>query len=171
MSRAQARILTVNGHTPQVHPAAWIAPDAVLAGRIEVQAGASIWFGCVLRAEVGQVVIGEDSNLQDHAVVHADPDHDVMVGARVTVGHRVTLHGCTVGDDALVGIGAILLNGAEVGSGALVGAGAVVTENTVVAADTVVLGAPAKPRDITPPPVPRPNVAVYRQLAELYRDA
>lgn len=166
-----AIIITVNGHTPQVHPEAFVAPGVVLAGNIEVAAGASIWFGSVVRAEVGRVVVGPDSNLQDGTVVHADPDFDVIVGRRVTVGHRVVLHGCTVGDDVLVGMGAIVLNGSHVGARALVGAGSVVTEGTMVAPDTVVVGTPARPRDLSLPPVPRANVAGYRQLSALYRDA
>ncbi len=164
-------IITVNGHTPSVDPEAFVAPGVVLAGNIEVAAGASIWFGSVLRAEVGRIVIGPDSNIQDGTVVHADPDYEVVVGHRVTVGHRVVLHGCTVGDDVLVGMGAIVLNGADVGPRALVGAGSVVTEGTVVEPDTVVVGTPARPRDLTLPPVPRANVAGYRQLSALYRDA
>lgn len=164
-------LLTVNGHTPQVDERAFVAPGVVLAGNIVVAAGASIWFGCVLRAEEGRITIGGDSNVQDNSVVHADPDHDVVVGARVTVGHRVTLHGCRVDDDALVGMGAVVLNGAHLGARSLVGAGSVVTEGTSVAPDTVALGTPARPRDLPVPGAPRPNVAAYGELAALYRDA
>ncbi|HKJ57212.1 MAG TPA: gamma carbonic anhydrase family protein [Nitriliruptoraceae bacterium] len=163
--------ITINGHTPRVDPDAFVAPGVVLAGNIEVAAGASIWFGSVLRAEVGRIVIGADSNLQDGTVVHADPDFDVIVGERVTVGHRVMLHGCTIGDDVLVGMAATVLNGADVGARSLVGAGSVVTEGTVVDQDTVVVGTPAKPRDLQLPDVPRPNVAGYVHLSRLYRDA
>lgn len=164
-------LLTVNGHTPEIHPEAFVADGVVVAGRVTIAAGASVWFGCVLRAEVGGVTIGRRSNIQDNTVVHADPDHPVVVGDRVTVGHRVVLHGCRVDDDALVGMGAVVLNDAHVGEGALVGAGAVVTERTVVDPHTVVLGAPARPRDVPAPPVPRPNVAGYVMLADLYREA
>lgn len=165
------RLVTVNGHTPVVHDDAWVAPGVVVAGNVEVRAGASIWFGCVLRAEVGPIVVGEDSNLQDGTVVHADPDHPVTIGARVTVGHRSVVHGCRLGDDVLVGMGAIVLNGAEVGAGAVVGAAALVTEGTRVEPRTVVVGAPARPRDLALPTVPRPNVATYRRLADWYAAA
>ncbi|MBY5163536.1 gamma carbonic anhydrase family protein [Salsipaludibacter albus] len=165
------RLVTVNGHTPVVHDDAWIAPGVVVAGNVEVRAGASIWFGCVLRAEVGPIVVGEESNLQDGTVVHADPDHPVTIGRRVTVGHRAVVHGCTLEDDVLVGMGAIVLNGAHVGAGAVVGAGALVTEGTSVAPRTVVVGAPARPRDLDVPPTPRPNVATYTRLAKWYRAA
>lgn len=161
-------LVTVNGHTPVVDPAAFVAPGVVIAGNVDVRAGASIWFGCVLRAEVGPIVVGADSNLQDGTVVHADPDHPVTIGRRVTVGHRAVVHGCTLDDDVLVGMGAIVLNGAVVGARALVGAAALVTEGSTVEPDTVVVGAPARPRDLALPPVPRANVAAYRRLAEWY---
>lgn len=168
---ADPLVLTVNGHTPVIHEDAFVAPGAVVAGKVSIGPGASIWFGCVLRAEAGAVRVGADSNLQDGTVVHADPTFDTTIGERVTVGHRAVIHGCSIGDDALVGMGAVVLNGADVGTGAVVAAGAVVTEGSTIAPDTVVVGTPARPRDITPPPTPRPNVASYLQLAAWYRDA
>lgn len=166
-----ARIITVNGYTPDIHEDAWVAPGAVVAGNVHLAAGVSIWFGCVLRAEVGPITIRVDSNVQDNTVLHADPTHPVEVGERVTIGHACVVHGCTIGDDALVGMGATVLNGATVGARAVVGAGALVTEGATVDDDTVVVGAPAKPRDLARPPVPRPNVAAYTRLAGWYREA
>lgn len=165
-----ARLITVNGHRPDVHPDAWVAPGAVVAGNVHLAAGVSVWFGCVLRAEVGAIRIGPDTNVQDTTVIHADPDHPVTIGARVTIGHAAIVHGCTLEDDALLGMGATVLNGATVGARAVVGARALVTEGTVVAPDTVVVGAPAKPRDLALPPVPRPNVESYLRLSEWYDD-
>lgn len=166
-----ARIITVNGHTPVVHDDAWVAPGVTLAGNITLAAGVSVWFGCVLRAEVGPITIGPDSNLQDLTVVHADPDHPVHLGARVTIGHRVVVHGCRIDDDALVGMGATVLNDAHVGARAVVGANALVTEGTTVDPDTIVVGAPARPRDLALANVPRENVAAYLRLADWYRQA
>lgn len=164
----QARVITVNGHTPRIHDDAWVAPGAVVAGNVTLAAGVSVWFGCVLRAEEGPITIGADTNIQDNGVVHADPDHPVVVGARVTVGHRVVVHGCEVDDDVLVGMGAILLNGARVGARSVVGANGLVTESMTVDADTVVVGSPARPRDLALPEVPRSNVAAYLRLASWY---
>lgn len=164
-------VVTINGHTPQVHPNAFVAPGVLLAGNIRVAAGASIWFGSSLRAEVGRITIGRDSNLQDGTVVHADPRFDVVVGDRVTVGHRVVLHGCRLDDDVLVGMGAIVLNGSHVGARSLVGAAALVTEGTEVDDDTVVVGAPARPRELALPPVPRGNVAAYVEMGAIYKEA
>lgn len=166
-----ARIITVNGHTPVVHDDAWVAPGAVVAGNVHLAAGVSIWFGCVLRAEEGPITIGADTNVQDNSVLHADPTHPVEIGERVTIGHACVIHGCAIGDDALVGMRATVLNGASVGTGAVVGAGALVTEGSTVADETVVVGAPAKPRDLALPPVPRPNVAAYTRLAGWYDEA
>lgn len=163
-----ARLISVNGHAPDIHADAWVAPGAVIAGNVHLAAGVSVWFGCVLRAEIGAIQIGADSNVQDTTVIHADPDFPVTIGQRVTIGHAAVVHGCTLEDDVLVGMGGTVLNGAIVRARAVVGARALVTEGTEVAADTVVVGAPARPRDLDLPPVPRPNVAAYRRLAGWY---
>src|ERR1700761_5258339 len=106
----------------------WIAPDAVLIGRVRLLPGASIWFGAVLRGDNDWITIGPDSNVQDHSIIHADPGLPVTIGRGVTIGHRVTVHSASVGDNALIGMGAVLLNGSVVGNNCLVGAGALVTE-------------------------------------------
>lgn len=122
----------------------WIAPDAVLIGRVRVGARASVWWKSVLRADNERIDVGADSNVQDACVLHADPGYPLVVEDGVTVGHRVTLHGCRIERGALIGIGATILNGAKVGAGALVGAHALVTEHTEVPAGTLALGAPAR---------------------------
>lgn len=166
-----SRILTVDGHTPSVAASAFVADGATVAGDVTVAEGASLWFGCVVRSERAAVTIGRDSNLQDLTVVHTDTGFPTTIGERVTVGHRAILHGCTVHDDALIGMGAIVLNGAVIGAGAVVAAGAVVREGMEVPAMTLAVGIPAKVLERPVPPVPRPNVANYRELAELYRTA
>ncbi|MFA9446987.1 gamma carbonic anhydrase family protein [Egicoccus sp. AB-alg6-2] len=164
-------LLEVNDHTPDVAPDAFVADSATVAGNVRVGPRASIWFGSVVRSEFAPVTIGAESNLQDLTVVHADPNFPVTIGDRVTVGHRVILHGCTIGDDVLVGMGAVVMNGAVVGEGAVVAAGAVVTEGTQVPPRTIAMGVPAKIVERPVPEVPRPNVAGYVHLAQLYRDA
>jgi carbonic anhydrase/acetyltransferase-like protein (isoleucine patch superfamily) len=164
-------ILTVAGRTPALADDVFVAEGAVVAGDVTVAGGVSIWFGAVVRSEHAAVTIGPDTNLQDHTVVHTDPDHPTTIGARVTVGHRAVLHGCTVEDDALIGMGAIVLNDAVIGEGAVVAAGAVVREGLQVPPRTLAVGVPAKVLEREVPPTPRPNVASYRRLAEAYRDA
>lgn len=170
MSRlGQAR--TVNGRTPVVADTAYIAPNAVLAGDVEIEDRVSVWFGCVIRSERERIRIGADTNVQDLTVAHADPGHPVLLGQRVTVGHRSVLHGCVVDDDALIGMGAILLNGCHVGAGAVIGAGAVVTEGQEVPPMGLALGVPAKIVNRQVPEVPRSNVASYLEIAQWYRAA
>jgi carbonic anhydrase/acetyltransferase-like protein (isoleucine patch superfamily) len=136
---------------PQLHETAYVHPSAVVLGRVTLGARASVWPTAVLRGDGDAIVVGDESNIQDGAVVHVDPGLPVHIGRRVTVGHRAVLHGCTVEDGALVGIGALVLNGAVVGAGALIGAGAVVTEGMVVPPGTLVLGMPGRVvRPLTP---------------------
>ena len=137
-------IYTLDGVTPEIADDCWIAPDAVLIGKIRLRKGASIWFGAVLRGDNDWITVGEDSNVQDHSIIHADPGQPVDIGRGVTVGHRVIIHSASVGDNSLIGMGAILLNRARIGAGSLVGAGALVTEDKAFEDGKMILGAPAK---------------------------
>lgn len=139
-------VLSFHGHTPEVDPAAWVAPSATLVGRVSIAADASAFYGVVVRGDTEHIRVGERSNLQDGVVVHADPGFPCTVGAGVSVGHGAVLHGCTVEDDVLVGMSATVLNGAVIGTGSLVAAGAVVLEGTVVPPGSLVAGVPAKVR-------------------------
>lgn len=132
------------GHAPRLAPDAFVAPGAVIVGRVEVGARSSIWYGCVLRADEEEVVIGEECNVQDLTVMHADPGFPAILEDRVSVGHRAIIHGATVREDALVGMGATLLNGSVIGSGSVVAAGAVVPPGMEVPPGVLVAGVPAK---------------------------
>ncbi|HKQ44794.1 MAG TPA: gamma carbonic anhydrase family protein [Rhizomicrobium sp.] len=143
-------IYELDGATPEIAQDCWIAPDAVLIGKIRLLKGASIWFGAVLRGDNEWITIGPDSNVQDHSIVHADPGQPVTIGRGVTVGHRVIVHSAQIGDHSLIGMGAILLNRARIGSHSLVGAGALVTEDKIFEDGKMILGVPAKAiRDLT----------------------
>lgn len=133
---------------PDIHPEAWVAPGAVLAGDVTVRRGASVWFNCVLRADMegARIEIGEDANIQDGTVIHVDRDMPCLVGARVTVGHGAILHAAVIEDDALVAMGATILSGARIGRSSVVAAGAVVPEGMQVAPGVIVSGVPAKVR-------------------------
>lgn len=139
-----SQLLRVGDRVPQVDPGAFVAPGAVVVGDVTIAAGAGIWYATVVRADTSPVVIGEDTNIQDGSVLHADPDHPLTVGRRVTVGHRVVLHGATVEDDVLIGMGSVVMNGARIGTGSIIGAGAVVTQGTEIPPGSLVLGSPAK---------------------------
>jgi len=122
----------------------WIAPDATLIGDIRVGRNAGFWFGVVIRGDNEPVVIGADTNVQEHTVMHTDPGFPLTIGEGCTIGHRATLHGCTIGDNSLIGMGAIVLNGARIGKNSLVGAGALVTEGKEFPDNSLIVGSPAK---------------------------
>lgn len=133
------------------HPQSWVAPNATLVGKIRLDAGASVWFGAVLRGDNELIHIGENSNVQDGSVMHTDMGHPLTLGTGVTVGHNAMLHGCTVGDYSLIGIQAVVLNGAKIGKHCLVGAGSLVTEGKEFPDGSLIMGSPAKVvRPLTP---------------------
>lgn len=131
---------------PQLPPQGeyWIAPTAVVLGDVVLEPGASIWFGAVLRGDTDRLTVGENSNIQDGSVLHADDGVPLTIGRDVTVGHKVMLHGCTIGDNTLIGIGAVVLNGAVIGKNCLIGAGALITEGKVIPDGSLVMGSPGK---------------------------
>ena len=122
----------------------WIAPDAHVIGRVILAEDVGVWFGAVLRGDNEPIEIGERSNVQEGALLHADPGFPLAVGPDVTVGHHAILHGCTVGAGPLIGMGATVLNGARIGAGCLVGANALVTEGKEFPENSLIVGAPAK---------------------------
>jgi carbonic anhydrase/acetyltransferase-like protein (isoleucine patch superfamily) len=137
-------IVPFGGHTPNIHPTAWVAPNATLIGDVTIEAGASVFFGAVIRADGDGIRIGKDSNVQDNVTMHTDAGLPLSVGSRVSIGHGAILHGCTVGDDCLIGMGATMLNGSEVGAGSLVAAHSLVLENSSLPAASLAVGTPAK---------------------------
>jgi carbonic anhydrase/acetyltransferase-like protein (isoleucine patch superfamily) len=127
---------------PDLSLAAFIAPGATVMGQVELQEGASVWYGAVLRADVERIQVGPYTNIQDGAVLHGDPGQPTILEAHVTVGHRAVIHSAHIEAGSLIGIGAIVLNGARVGAGSIVGAGALVTKD--VPPRSLVVGLPAK---------------------------
>lgn len=122
----------------------FIAANASLRGSVTIGEKSSVWFGAVVRGDTEAVEIGTRSNVQDLAVLHADPGYPCQLGDDVTVGHAAVVHGAIVESGALIGIRAVVLNGAKIGAGAIVGAGAVVTEGMEVPAGHLAVGVPAK---------------------------
>lgn len=152
--------------TPFIHE------SAVVLGTVELAEDTSVWPTAVIRGDVERVVIGARSNVQDGAVIHADPGKPTIVGADCVIGHRAVVHGTVLEDGVLVGMGAILLNGVHVGRGSIIGAGAVLTENTHVPPGSLVLGVPGKVvRQLDAGQQARilDNAARYVQLAAAHR--
>ena len=144
-------IYQLDEHIPQIDDSTWLAESADVMGAVSLAAQTSVWFGAVIRGDTETITIGEGSNVQDLAVIHADNGMPVVVGKHVTVGHKVMLHGCTIGDESLIGIGAIVLNGVRIGKNCLVGAGSLVTEGKEFPDGSMILGSPAKVvRQLTP---------------------
>jgi carbonic anhydrase/acetyltransferase-like protein (isoleucine patch superfamily) len=129
--------------SPTIAASAYVAPNAVVVGKVVLAEDSSVWFGATLRGDNETISIGAGSNVQDGAVMHTDPGFPLLVGANVSIGHQAMLHGCTVGDGSLIGIQAIVLNAAVIGKGCLVAAGSIITERKVFADGTLILGAPA----------------------------
>src|SRR5690606_27855923 len=116
-----------------------------LVGDVEVGTRSSIWYGVVLRGDVFHIRIGDETSIQDNAVVHVTGGrHATVVGDRVTVGHSVVLHGCTIEDECIIGMGAIVMDRARVGRKCIVGAGALVTPGTDIPEGQLVIGSPAR---------------------------
>ncbi|QRG08857.1 gamma carbonic anhydrase family protein [Xanthobacter dioxanivorans] len=139
-------IYSIDGIAPEF-PASgnyWIAPDAVIIGRVVLKEGASVWFGAILRGDNEPIVVGEGSNIQENSVLHTDPGFPLTLGTNVTVGHMAMLHGCTVGDNSLIGMGATVLNGARIADNCLVGSMALVTEGKAFEPYSLIVGTPAK---------------------------
>lgn len=167
-------IIGLLGHAPELHPEAWVAPNASLIGKVRLGARASVWYSVTLRAEAEPIVIGAGTNIQDGVTIHVDPEFPVHVGAGVSVGHNAVLHGCTVEDGVLIGMGAIVLNGAVVGAGSLVAAGALIPQGVVIPPRSLVAGVPGRVRrELSDAEVTanRANATVYEHLMELHRSS
>ena len=123
---------------------AWVAPNAVALGKVELCEDASVWFGAVLRGDNELIRVGARSNVQDGCVLHTDPGFPLEIGSDCTIGHMVMLHGCSIGSGSLIGIGSIILNGARIGGGCLIGANTLITEGKEIPPRSMVLGSPGK---------------------------
>ncbi len=137
-------IYTLYDIAPEIATDTWIAPDANVIGRVVVETGASVWFGCTLRGDNEEIRIGAGSNVQENCVLHTDMGYPLSIGADCTIGHKATLHGCRIGAGSLIGMGATILNGAVIGAGCLIGARALIPEGKVIPDGSLVVGMPGK---------------------------
>ncbi|MER6081968.1 gamma carbonic anhydrase family protein [Streptomyces sp. NPDC001833] len=142
----RALIVGIGGREPRIEADVFVAPTASVIGDVTLEAGASVWYGAVVRGDVEKITVGARANVQDNVTLHADPGFPVRVGERVSIGHNAVVHGATVEDDCLIGMGATVLNGAVIGAGSLVAAQALVPQGMVVPPGSLVAGVPAKVR-------------------------
>lgn len=129
---------------PEIDPEAWVAPGAVVVGRVTLGRASSVWYGSVLRADDEEVVVGDECNIQDLSCMHSDPGLPAVLEDRVSLGHKAMVHGAYVETGSLIGIGAIVLNGARIGSGTLIAAGALVPPGKKIPSGVLVAGTPGK---------------------------
>jgi carbonic anhydrase/acetyltransferase-like protein (isoleucine patch superfamily) len=137
-------IFAVGDKVPQIHPTAFIAPTATVVGDVRIGAGASVWYGAVVRGDTSYAVIGEGANIQDNAVVHGRADMPALIGREASVAHNAVVHGAEIGEQALIANGAMVLDGAKVGARALIAAGAIVLADQEIPEGMLAVGAPAQ---------------------------
>ena len=158
---------------PDIHPDAYVHPDAVLIGAVTIGAESSVWPGAVLRADYGRILVGARTSIQDGTVLHTTREWPTVVGDDCVVGHNAHLEGCTVQERCLVGSGSVVLNRVLVGARSVVGANALVAEGTEIPEDSLVLGVPARVRPVDPDQQQKWidfAVREYRDNARYYRD-
>ncbi|MEU7499760.1 gamma carbonic anhydrase family protein [Streptomyces griseofuscus] len=166
-------IVGFGGKEPRVDAEAFVAPTASVIGDVTLGAGASVWYGAVVRGDVETITVGARANVQDNVTLHADPGFPVTIGERASIGHNAVVHGATVEDDCLIGMGATVLNGAVIGAGSLVAAQALVPQGMVVPAGSLVAGVPAKVRRELSPEEQEGvtlNGTLYADLAQAHKD-
>ncbi|MEJ2154912.1 MAG: gamma carbonic anhydrase family protein [Desulfobacteraceae bacterium] len=136
-------ILPYKDTAPVIAPDAFIAPNATVIGDVHIAAGASIWYGTVVRGDLAPIRIGANTNIQDNCTIHTDENKPAIIGENVTVGHNAIVHGCTVAPNTLIGMNAVILSGAHVKTGTIIAAGAVVKEGAAVGPFQLLAGMPA----------------------------
>ena len=157
----------------KISKTAFIADGAKVLGNVEIGENCGIWYNAVLRGDRDKIVVGDNSNVQDCAVLHVDYGKPCIVGEHVTIGHGAIVHACTVEDEALIGMGATILHGAHIGKGAMIAAGALVAMNKEIPPYSLAVGVPARVvRMLTPEEIEhnKKNAAEYVAEAWEYRE-
>jgi gamma-carbonic anhydrase len=132
------------GAKPVIADHVFVAPNAVILGAVSIGSRSSVWFQSVIRADINEIQIGSETNIQDGSILHVADQYGLNIGNQVSCGHRAILHACTIHDRVLIGMNALVMDGAEIGAGSIVGAGALLTKGTRFPPGSLVLGAPAK---------------------------
>jgi gamma-carbonic anhydrase len=155
--RPDVSIISIHGKTPQIDDSAFIAPGCRIIGDVSIGPEASIWYNCVLRADVSRIVIGARTNIQDGSVVHCDgavpgmrPECPTIIGDDVLIGHMAMVHGCTIKNRGFIGLGGIIMNGCVVEEDGMLGAGALLPEGKVIGPQELWVGRPAKMLRVLP---------------------
>lgn len=156
---------------PRISDGAFVAETAVLIGEVEIGPEANIWYGAVLRGDMGKIIVEKKANVQDNSVIHSEHEFPVIIGEGSTIGHGAVIHACKIGKYSLIGMGAIVLSKAEIGDHCIIGAGAVVKEGDKIPAGSLVVGVPAKViKQLSPEQLkyPEGNCEEYVALSRKY---
>ncbi len=137
-------LFTFKNVLPNIHKNTFIAPGSQIIGKVTIGSGSSVWHNAVIRGDMNSIEIGQNSNIQDNAVVHVDSDHPTIIGNNVTIGHGAVIHGCELGNNVLIGMNATILDGAKIKDGSIVGANALVSQGKTYPKGSLILGVPAK---------------------------
>lgn len=149
---------------PKISENVFVAGSAEVIGDVEIGASSSVWFGAVIRGDRSSIKIGNRTNVQDNAVIHSDPEDNVVIGDDVTIGHGAILHGCKINNNVIIGMNATVLDGAEIGKNSIVGAGALVPPGKKFPEKSIILGVPA----IIKKEVSEPDIEKIKAAAEIY---
>lgn len=167
------QIYSFHNYTPEIAADCYLAPGSHVIGRAKIEKGVNIWFNSVVRADVNHIFIGENTNVQDLAILHVTSENALKVGKNVTIGHSAILHACTIEDHCLIGMGAKVLDGAVIGRGSLVAAGSIVPPNKIYPPNSFIMGAPAKTvRELSEEERSQfhNHYQSYLELTEVYQD-
>ena len=137
-------IMDFEGVTPRINKNTYISESVDIIGKVNVEENVNIWFGTGLRGDMNNIIIGENTNIQENSVVHVDINSPCIIGKNVTIGHGTIIHGCSISDNVLVGMGSIILNNAKIGKNTIIGAGSLVTQGKEFPEGVLILGNPAK---------------------------
>ena len=137
-------IMDFEGVTPRINKNTYISESVDIIGKVNVEENVNIWFGTRLRGDMNNIIIGENTNIQENSVVHVDINSPCIIGKNVTIGHGTIIHGCSISDNVLVGMGSIILNNAKIGKNTIIGAGSLITQGKEFPEGVLILGNPAK---------------------------
>lgn len=164
-------IIKYKDYSPQIADNSFIAPNSTIIGRCTIEENASVWFNSVLRADVNEIRIGKNVNIQDGSVLHCDHNYPLIIADNVTIGHKAIIHGCSIGSNCIVGMGSTILDGAVIGDNCIVGANSLVTSGKRIPNGSLVIGSPAKVvRELTEEEIEgiKKSVAGYVDLSREY---
>jgi carbonic anhydrase/acetyltransferase-like protein (isoleucine patch superfamily) len=166
-------LVSYKQYKPEIKKNVFISGSSTIIGRCFISEDCSIWYNAVLRADVNEIIIGRETNIQDGCIIHCDHDYKTIIGNNVTVGHNAIIHGCTIGRNCLIGMGSTILDGAVIGDNVIIGANSLITHGKTIPSGVLAMGSPAKVvRELTSEEIEgiRQSVEGYVKLSREYVD-